>query len=66
MRGPPDQKSERAPLAGRPVAKNHIPCTADSTETVRELQARSLRHRFALGYCMAASLAPLIWGVCPR
>jgi hypothetical protein len=36
-----------------------------NTETLDQLQARSLRHRFALGYCVAAALAPLVWGL-PR
>jgi hypothetical protein len=35
---------------------------AESTETVR---AASLRGRFAIDYCVAAALAPLIWGL-PR
>jgi hypothetical protein len=37
----------------------------ESTETVREFQATSLRRRFALGYCVAVALAPLVWGL-PR
>ena len=31
MRGPPDLKCERAPLAGRPTSQNQFPYTADST-----------------------------------
>ena len=65
MRGPPDLKSERAALAGSPNRKIHLPCTADTTETIPELQARSLRQRFPLGYYFAATVAPLIWGL-PR
>jgi hypothetical protein len=65
MRGPPDHSSERAPLAGRPISQKSLPCIADSTETIPELQARSLRRRFALGYYFAATVAPLIWGL-PR
>jgi hypothetical protein len=37
----------------------------NNTETVSELQAASLRRRFALGYYFAATVAPLIWGL-PR
>jgi hypothetical protein len=36
------------------------------SKTTEELQARSLRDRFALGYCLAVSLAPLIYGMGPR
>ena len=59
MRGPPDLKSERAALAGSPNRKIHLPCTENSTETIPELQARSLRRRFALGYYLAATVAHL-------
>ena len=63
MRGPPDLKSERAALAGSPNRKNHLPCTDESTEAVTELQARSLRPRFALGYYFAATVAQLAFAV---
>jgi hypothetical protein len=75
MRGPPDPKSERAALPGspvaqkslpcttEPVAQKSLPCTTESTETVPELQARSLRHRFALGYYFAATVAHLAFAV---
>jgi hypothetical protein len=39
--------------------------TTDPTETVSQFQAASLRRRFAIGYCVAAALAPLVWGL-PR
>jgi hypothetical protein len=65
MRGPPDLESERAALAGSPDRKFHLPCTEESTEAVTDFQARSLRRRFTLGYCVAAALAPLVWGL-PR
>ena len=63
MCGPPDQKSERAPLAGRPDRKSKLPCTENSTEAASELQAQTLRRRFAFGYYLAATFAPLIWGL---
>jgi hypothetical protein len=66
MRGPPDHSSERAPLQERPVAKKPLhPCTVESTEAITDIQARSLRRRFAIGYYFAAAVAPIIWGL-PR
>ena len=58
-------QSERAALPGGPVSQTKIQ-TEDNSETTAELQLRSLRYRLAVGYSWAASLAPLIWGVCPR
>jgi hypothetical protein len=58
-------ESERAPLQERPDRKIHIPCVENPTEAVADFQARSLRRRFAIGYYLAASVAPLIWGL-PR
>ena len=63
MRGPPDPKSERAPLPGRPKIASQKFNTDEFTETVPELQARSLRHRFALGYYFAATVAHLAFAV---
>ena len=63
---PPDHKSEGAVLADSPVSQKSLPSTADSTETVPELQARSLRRRFAIGYYFAATVAQLAWGAMPR
>jgi hypothetical protein len=65
MRGPPDLKCERAARQGSPVSHSDNPCTEESTEAVIDFQARSLRRRFTLGYCVAAALAPLVWGL-PR
>ena len=66
MRGPPDLKCERAASAkGSPVSHSNNPCIEESTEAVADIQARSLRRRFTLGYCVAAALAPLVWGL-PR
>jgi hypothetical protein len=66
MCGPPDLKCERAPLAGRPISQNQFPYTENPTEAVREIQAASLRRRFALGYYLAATVAQLAWGALPR
>ena len=65
--GPPGEVRRAATRqSGSPKSqsKSH-PCTADIAETIPELQARSLRRRFALGYYLAATVAPLIWGL-PR
>jgi hypothetical protein len=70
MHAPPDLKSERAALAGSPVSQKSLPCTADITETARDLQARSplrlqtflLVRRLAISAPMAEALAPIIYG----
>jgi hypothetical protein len=41
------------------------PLDQNNSDALPEIQARSLRRQFAVGYCLAASLAPLIWGM-PR
>jgi len=61
----PNPSSERAPLQGRPISHSDNPCIENPTEAVADIQARSLRRRFTLGYCVAAALAPLVWGL-PR
>jgi hypothetical protein len=63
MHAPPDLEMRRAALADGPKSQSHFPYTDDSSETVRELQARSLRHRFALGYYLAATVAQLAFAV---
>jgi len=66
MLRPPDPEIRRAALPGGPVRRTHeVSCTAESNAAVIELQARRLRNRYALGYCLACSLAPLLWGL-PR
>src|SRR5262249_34944181 len=69
-------KNEKAAWQGGPIPevslaagkidsdnKALLPLTQESA---RELQARSLRRRFAIGYCLAAELALIVWGACPR
>ena len=63
---PPDHKSERAALAGSPVSQKSLPSTVDSTETVPELQAQTLRRRFAVAHYLAVTVAQLAWGGLPR
>jgi hypothetical protein len=65
MRGPPDPKCERATPPGSPLIASQKFNSQESSATVREVQAASLRRRFAIGYCVAAALAPLVWGL-PR
>lgn len=65
MRGPPDPQMQRATLQGSPLIASQKFNSEESNETVREVQAASLRRRFAIGYCVAAALAPLVWGL-PR
>jgi hypothetical protein len=36
------------------------------TESLPQNQARFLRQHFAVGFHLAVTLAPLIWGVAPR
>jgi hypothetical protein len=63
MRGPPDPEMRNRP-AGHGTAYRKTEFKHDeSTEAVRELQAASLRRRFAIGYYLAATVAPLIWGL---
>ena len=64
MHAPPDQQTKGAALPGNPRSF-HLPCDTESSEAVREVQAASLRRRFAIGYCVAAALAPLVCGL-PR
>jgi hypothetical protein len=63
---PPDPDARRAALADGPESHSDKPCIEIPTEAVRELQARSLRRRFALGYYFAATVAQLAWGALPR
>jgi hypothetical protein len=63
---PPPDPEMRSPAAanGRADRKDfHTP--QQNTETPADIQVRTLRQRLAVGYSLAASLAPLIWGM-PR
>ena len=72
MRGPPDPEMRNRP-AGDGTAdrrrnfKEHEETTeakaADQERSTLELQIFCLAHRLAISAPMAASLAPLIWGV---
>jgi hypothetical protein len=66
MRRPPDPKSERAPLPGRPNHKADFHKPKESTDTVPELQARILRRRFAPAYYFASAIAALAFAGGPR
>ena len=59
MHAPPSPQSKGAALAGSPVAQNHLPYTADTTETIREFQARSLRRIYCFCHATACTIASL-------
>jgi hypothetical protein len=65
MCGLPDTAETRkgCPAKNSPNRKDHTP--QQNIETTAEVQAGFLRQRLAVGYSLAASLAPLIWGM-PR
>ena len=65
MQRPPDLEMRRAAPPGSPVSQQDRFNATESNAAAIELQAQQLRTRFALGYCLACSLAPLIWGL-PR
>jgi hypothetical protein len=64
--GQPPESENPAAANGRASRKEHTIEPDDIAETAADRQARKLRGRFALGYCTAMALAPLIWGVAPR
>lgn len=63
MRGPPDQKWERAPLAGRPVSQNQFPYSAESNEPARDFQAQKLRRLYCFCHATACTIASLAFAV---
>jgi hypothetical protein len=67
MHAPPDPHSERAASAkAAPVSQFEDDLSTAETDTgPTDLQARQLQNRFAAAYCIACSLAPLVWGL-PR
>lgn len=59
------EKAKPATVSSEPaliVEQLGGPLDKTNTEILGQLQARSLRQRFALGYYFAATVAPLIWG----
>ena len=50
---------------GTPNSKTNLHAD-DIAEDLESRQARSLRRQFAIGYFLAASLVPIIWGAGPR
>jgi hypothetical protein len=65
MSGPPEPETRNRPGANRTEFRKGFIEPDHTTEPTAEFQARSLRRHFAVGYSLAASLAPLIWGM-PR
>jgi len=69
MRRPPDlKKSERATSAKAAPNSLFTPAvrTTESDTSPLDLQARSLRRRFALAHYLAVTVAQLVWGGLPR
>ena len=62
MRGPPDPKTRSPAAANGRANRDELDKPEKFTETTAEIQARSLRRNFVVGYCLAAWLASLIWG----
>jgi hypothetical protein len=62
---PSPHNARRAALADGPVSQEERLNTAEANAAVTERQARQLPNRYAVGYCFACSLAPLVWGL-PR
>jgi hypothetical protein len=60
MLRPPDPETRRAAPPGGPVSQEERLNTAESNT---ELQARQLRNRCEVTYCLACSLAPFVWGL---
>jgi hypothetical protein len=60
---PPDLQCEKGRPGRQPQSQIHLPCTADTTEPVREFQARSLRQIYAFCHATACTIASLAYGV---
>jgi hypothetical protein len=58
---------EKAHQNGGPIL-DHLSSqdTPDTAENLESRQARILTQRFAIGYCLAAELALIVWGACPQ
>jgi hypothetical protein len=65
---PPDPQNARRPSSPKPgpVSQSSQFSTDLITDLAAERQARSLCRDFAIGYHLAVSLVPLIWGACSR
>jgi hypothetical protein len=68
MHAPPDpeMRSPTTLARGRADGSQTNFSTAESDTSPTDLQARLLRNRYAVAYCFACSLAPLVYGVAPR
>lgn len=65
MHGPPDPETRKAALPSGPDRKLDVNSQLQNAEPAAQFQERSLRQRFAVGYYLASTIAPLIWGL-PR
>ena len=59
----PDQKCERAALAGSPNRKIHLPCIEKPTEAVTDLQAEKRRRLYRFCHATACTIASLAFAV---
>lgn len=64
MRGPPDQKSERAARQGSPNRKADFNNPTEPTEAVLNLQAEKLSRLYFFCRATAVTVATLAYGVC--
>ena len=63
MGAPPDLKSERAALAGSPLAQKSLPCTSDSKSEALDVQAEKLRRLYCFCHATACTIASLAFAV---
>ena len=61
MHGPSDPETRKAALPGGPDRKLDVHSPLQNVETAA--QERSLRVQFTVGYYLASTIAPLIWGL---
>ena len=67
MRGPPDPEMRNRPAAnGTANRRADFSEPDESSETVSDLQAASLRRLLALAHYLAVAAAQLAWGGLPR
>jgi hypothetical protein len=60
-------QKEKAHQNGGPIPEIlSLQDTPDTAENLESRQARILSQHFAIGYCLAAGLALIVWGACPR
>jgi hypothetical protein len=63
MRGPPEQKCERAALAGSPISHSNNHCGEKSSEAIFDFQAEKLRRLYSFCHATACTIARLAFAV---